>query len=292
MQETERILRANDYLYDAVIRPMAYDGKTVDLEVRTRDTWTLNPGINFNRQGGENSGSIELEEKNLLGNGQQLSFGWTSDVDRESLDFEFFDPHFHSTWTRLGISYSDADDGQTKSFRLDRPFYSLDTRRRRRPVLFDSQRNDPRYAAGERVGEFQHDQQYYEAYGGLVGGWKRRLGDALDQPASTYQHDRFAASVVDEPLGGPLPEDRTFAYPWIGVDILQDAFQERINQDQIQRTEDVLLGFRAGARLGYAAEAFGSDADALLFSGYAQTWLRTSARSRSLFLGASTLGPR
>ena len=52
--------------------PIAYDGKTVDLEVRTRDTWTLNPGINFSRQGGENSSSIELEEKNLLGNGQGL----------------------------------------------------------------------------------------------------------------------------------------------------------------------------------------------------------------------------
>ena len=30
-------------------------------------------------------------------------------------------------------------------------------------------------------------------------------------------------------------------------------YQERNNQDQIQRTEDVLVGFRAGARLGYAS---------------------------------------
>ena len=60
VQETERILRASDYLYDAVIRPTSFDGSTVNLEVRTRDTWTLNPGINFNRQVGENSGSIEL----------------------------------------------------------------------------------------------------------------------------------------------------------------------------------------------------------------------------------------
>ena len=127
VEETERILRANDYMYDAWIRPVAYDGKTVDLEVRTRDTWTLNPGINFSRQGGANSSSITLEEKNLLGNGQKLAFGWTNDVDRESYDFEFFDPHFHSTWTRFGVVYSDADDGSTKALRVDRPFYSLDT---------------------------------------------------------------------------------------------------------------------------------------------------------------------
>ncbi|MDH5227466.1 MAG: hypothetical protein OEW50_08720, partial [Gammaproteobacteria bacterium] len=89
IDESERILRANDYLYDAWIRPISYDGKAVVLEVRTRDTWTLNPGINFSRQGGANTSSIELEEKNLLGNGQKLSFGWDNDIDRESYNFEY-----------------------------------------------------------------------------------------------------------------------------------------------------------------------------------------------------------
>ena len=287
VQESERILRGNDYLYDASIRPVAWDGKTVDLEVRTRDTWTLNPGVNFNRQGGENSGSIELEEKNLLGNGQQLSFGWTSDVDRESLTFGFFDPHFNSTWTRFGISYSDADDGQTTSFRLDRPFYALDTRRAGGLYYYDSQRNDPRYLAGEKVGEFEHDQQYYEAYGGWSSGWSDGWVTRWTSGV-TYQHDQFAA-IVGEPLAGPLPEEREFLYPWIGVDVTQDAFQERINQDQIQRTEDVLLGFRAGARAGFAPEALGSDTDALLFSGYAQHGADVG-KDRSLFLGAATSG--
>ena len=32
--------------------------------------------------------------------GQQLSFGWGKDVDREEYTFGFFDPHFRSTWTR------------------------------------------------------------------------------------------------------------------------------------------------------------------------------------------------
>ena len=64
--ETERILRANGYLYDAVIVPVAFDGHAVDLEVRTRDVWTLNPGINFNRKGGENAFGAQLQEDNLV----------------------------------------------------------------------------------------------------------------------------------------------------------------------------------------------------------------------------------
>jgi hypothetical protein len=268
VQETERILRANDYLYDAVIRPTSYDGTTVHLEVRTRDTWTLNPGLNYNRQGGENSGSIEIEEKNLFGNGQKLSFGWTNDVDRESIDFDFYDPHFLSSWDRFGVRYSDADDGETTALRFERPFYALDTRHAGGVFLFDTKFDEPRYAYGERVGKVEHDQQFYEAWGGWSpgweGGWVRRWSAGV-----TYDRNRFD-EVLDEPLGGPLPEDRTLVYPWVGFDVVQDAFEERSNQDQIERTEDVLVGFRAGGRLGYAAEAFGSDRDAWVLSLYAQ----------------------
>ena len=287
VRETERILRANDYLYDAVIRPVAWDGRTVDLEVRTRDTWTLNPGINFNRQGGENSGSIELEEKNLLGNGQELSFGWIDDVDRESIDVGFFDPHFRSTWTRFGVAYSDADDGETKSLRIDRPFYAHDTRRSWGTDLFDTAHDEPRYAYGERVGEFQHDQQLYEAFYGWSSGWQR--GWVRRWTAGfTYDRNHFRP-VPGEPVGGPLPEDRMLAYPWVGFEIVEDLYDERINQDQIERTEDVLLGFRAGARVGYASEAFGADRDALMLQLHAQNGWDVGA-GMSLFVGATAAG--
>ncbi len=288
IDETERILRANDYLYDAWIRPIAYHDNKVDLEVRTRDTWTLNPGVNFSRQGGANTSSIELEEKNLLGNGQRLSFGWDNDIDRESLNFEYFDPHFHSTWTRLGVAYSDADDGSTKALRLDRPFYALDTRHALGSYLLDSIRNDPRYAYGEEIGQFEHDEQFAELYGGwsdgLRNGWVRRWTGGV-----TYHRNRFA-EVTNEALGGPLPQDRELVYPWVGFDLLQDRYQERRNQDQIDRTEDVLLGLRAGGRVGYASEAYGSDREALMLSAYAQNGWDFGGDKRSLFATTSASG--
>jgi hypothetical protein len=287
VHETERILRANSYMYDAAIVPVAFDGKKVDLEVRTRDTWTLNPGINFSRQGGQNSGSIELEEKNLLGTGQQLSFGWANDIDRESLTLSFWDPHFNDSWTRFGVTYSDADDGHTQALQLDRPFYALDTRRAGGLWAYDTERNDPRYQYGEEVGKFQRDQQYADIWGGWSAGWQAgwvrrwKLG-------VTYDRNRFAP-VPDEPLAGPLPADRELVYPWLGLEIVQDAFVERLNQDQIQRTEDVLLGFSAGGRVGYAAESLGSDRNALMLSAYAQDG-RNLRPGQSLFLNATASG--
>jgi outer membrane protein assembly factor BamA len=262
--ETERLLRANDYLYDATIVPVAYDGHAVDLEVRTRDVWTLNPGLSFSRKGGENTFGAQLEEDNLFGTGRALDFEWQSDVDRESFGVSYFDPHFGHSFTRLGLAYVDADDGSTKLLQLNRPFYALDVRRAGGVYLLNYDRNEPRYVLGDEVGEFEHREQYYEAYAGLSRGlegrWVRRWTAGV-----TYERDRFAVDPF-EPLGGPLPPDRELAYPWIGFDLVEDRFEERVNQDQILRTEDVLVGRRASARIGYAAEAFGSDRNAIVAS--------------------------
>ena len=264
VEETERLLRDNDYLYDAVIVPVAFDGGVVDLEVRTRDVWTLNPGISYSRKGGENTFGATIAEDNLLGTGRSLDFDWDSNVDRESLSVSYFDPHFWHSFTRFGVSYADADDGDTKLLQLNRPFYALDVRHAAGLYLFDEQRNESRYVLGDEVGEFRHRDEYFEVYAGvsrgLQGRWVRRWTAGLG-----YERDRFELDP-EEPPGGPLPGDRELAYPWIGFELVEDNFQERINQDQILRTEDVLVGLYATARLGYASEAFGSDRDAIVAS--------------------------
>lgn len=264
VRETERLLRSNNYLYDASIEPVAYDGTTVDLEVRTRDVWTLNPGVSFSRKGGENAIGASLQEDNLLGTGRKLNFEWNSDVDRESYGVSYFDPHFWHSFNRFGVSYEDADDGSTKLLQLERPFYALDVRRAGGIYLVDNERNQARYVLGDNVGEFRHRAEYYELYGGLSrglrDGWVRRWTYGV-----TYSRDRFELDPL-EPPGGPLPPDRELAYPWIGLDLVEDSFEERVNQDQILRTEDVLVGLRASLRLGYSAEAFGADRDAIIAS--------------------------
>jgi len=287
VKETERILRANDYLYEAAIVPVAWDGHTVDLMVHTRDNWTLNPGFNYSRKGGANTGSVQIEERNLLGTGRQVSLDWGRNIDRDYLTFAYSDPHFLSTWTQLDLTYSDTSDGQTKYFKLERPFYALDTQHAGGLTLLDSLRNDFRYSLGHQVGEFQHRQEDYEAYGGRSSGWHdgwvRRWS-----AGATVQRDRFDV-VPGKALGGPLPEDRDLVYPWIGFDLSEDRYQERITQDQILRVEDVLVGLRAGGRIGYATKALGADRDALMFSANVQdgTDLQTD---QSLFGSASLSG--
>jgi hypothetical protein len=287
LRETERNLRARGYLYDANIVPVAWDGHAVDLEVRTRDVWTLNPGVSFSRKGGENTFGVQLQEDNLLGNGQRIGIQWDDNVDRQSVGLSFFDPHFMHSFTQLGLAYADADDGSTKMLQLNRPFYALDVRRAGGIYLIEDERNDARYALGKNVGEFAHLTEYYEVSGGwsrgLQGRWVRRWTFG-----AAYDRDRFAPDP-DEPLGGPLPQDRELVYPWVGFELVEDSFEERVNQDQIRRTEDVLVGLRASARLGYAAEALGSDRNAVIASAYVQDGADLGER-QSVFGSVSASG--
>ena len=62
LDESERLLRAASYFYDAWIRPVRYHDGKVDLKVTTKDVWTLNPGFNYGRSGGTNSTGMKLEE--------------------------------------------------------------------------------------------------------------------------------------------------------------------------------------------------------------------------------------
>jgi hypothetical protein len=268
IDETERLLRANGYLYSAEIEPVSYHNGVVDLVVRTRDVWTLNPGFSYSRAGGNNDVGAQIEEKNLLGTGQEVGIAWADDVDREAIQFDYVDPHFSDGHTRLAVMYADASDGETAALGLQRPFYSLDTRRAGGVRLFDGRLNEPRYVLGDEIGEFEHSSENHELqYGvsqGLSGRWVRRYITGI-----SYEHDEFALLENVDP-GGPLPEDRELLYPWLGFEIVEDRFEERRDQDQISRTEDVLLGFSAGARLGYASESLGSDRDAWI----AQTWAR------------------
>ena len=119
---------------------------------------------------------------------------------------------------------------------------------------------------------------------GLRNGWVTRWTAGL-----SYARDTFD-ELPDETLTGPLPEDRTLVYPWIGIEWVQDAYQERKNQDQILRTEDVLVGIKAGLRVGYASESFGSDRDAWVLKGFLQDGFDLG-RGQSLF-GSMTLDGR
>jgi outer membrane protein assembly factor BamA len=287
LDESERILRSNRYFYDARIRPIAFHEGRVDVEVLTRDVWTLRPGISFGRQGGANSTSINISELNLFGTGAGITFSHASTPDRNMDSVSFASTHVAGTWLRTELLYSDNSDGRERSALLERPFYALDTRWASGASFVDDLRVDTLYGRVGVASEFQTHAKKVNAYGGwsdgLKGRWVKRFTFGFTQDES-----RFAPAPGNVP-SDPIPPDRILAYPWVGFELVEDAFEKAKNRDQIERTEDFFLGTRFQASLGYSSSIFGADRDAAVFSGQFGTGFKTTDSS-TLLVDTSAAG--
>ena len=287
LEESERLLRQNNYLYDTKITPISYVDGVVDIRVWTRDLWTLMPGISVSRSGGENRSRIELSEQNLLGLGVKVRVTYTEDVDRDSTSFEYYDKNLGNSWTSAFFKYSDSSDGGTTQFNLTRPFYALDTRWSAGASYYDDEREVAFYDLGNEAAEYRSQTDTHSAFwgwsAGLKDGWVRRWTTGV------VYDDRDFSAVPNGQLPSLVPADRQLVYPFLGYELLEDNFQTASNRDQIERTEDFFLGTRFTARLGFAAESFGSDRDAIVYSLSASKGFG-SIQKKALFLSSWASG--
>ncbi|MGE5189193.1 MAG: hypothetical protein ACM3NF_03965 [Gemmatimonadota bacterium] len=264
LAESERILRSNAYFYDARIRPGEVRDGRVDVEVRTRDVWTLQPGISFERKGGSNTTGITFKETNFLGLGSALSFAARSTPDRRTESVSFEDDHLFHTWLATSVTLSNNSDGRTRRFSLEHPFYALDVRWAAGGLYSEDERIDTLVGAVSTASRFRTTARSARLSGGwsrgLVDGWTLRL-----LIGGTRDESRFSAPP-GEPVAAPVPADRILVYPFAGFELVQDNFETARNRDQIERTEDFYLGLRLRATVGYAFPSIGSDRCAVPFS--------------------------
>lgn len=270
--ESARLLRRRDHLYDADIRPVATCNGKVDVEVITRDVWSFNPEVSFDRTGGENSVSFGIAETNLLGLGREISFMTEDDIDRRSTRFSYEDANIGGSRLRTKLEYTDSSDGFQRYAFLSLPFYSLDSRHSWEVIYDEVRRDDEQFFRGEAVTEVQNEiEEFQAAFGfskGIVDGVTRRF-----KAGFVYRDDRFTPAG-ELPPPTPFPESRVLSYPYVQYSMIEDDFTTAFNLDEIHRTEDLHLGRSLSATLGIAATAFGSDENRLVTRlGYRDTLL-------------------
>ena len=265
LDESERILRDNEYLWDAWIEPVRYESGVVDVRVTTRDVWTIEPGISISRSGGKSRTGIEVVDQNFLGRGGELSIGRKQDEDRDSTIFGYSDKNLGASWLSLGVTYIDSSDGETRGLYLRRPFFSLNTRWSAGGAVLDDDRVDGVYELGDKIGEYRHQTTYLDGfYGwseGLQDGWvnRWRVGVVFDD--QSFEQDPGGK------ISPFIPGDRKLVYPYMTYELIEDRFFEARNLNQMARTEDIYLGRRASVTLGWSGEALGADRDSLIFRG-------------------------
>jgi hypothetical protein len=285
--ESERLLHGNRFLYDISIRPIAYHDGVVDIEVKTRDSWSLQPGIKFSRAGGTNTSGITIDERNLLGTGAFLGIRNITDVDRSGTEFEIADRHAFGGWYDVNYRRGWLSDGKRQSLALARPFYALDSRWAAGISVLEDERIDPLYNSGILIGQYSHAQKGIEVFGGwsegLVDSWTRRYSIGLKHDANTYGP---AASAL--PPVQPPPDER-IAAPFFRFEAIEDSYQKLKNRDQIERAEYFAMGFQSSVQLGRALTSLGSSNNLWLYEGSISNGFEIMPQN-ALLLSASLSG--
>jgi len=263
IEETERLLRNQGYLYDVRIQPVAYQNGVVDIEVATRDSWSLDPAIKLAREGGVNSGGFGLRENNLLGTGLAIGYAYESEADRNGNEFSIGHGNAFGSRTAVEYQHTDFNDGKRDSFRLERPFYALDTRWAAGLSATRHGRIDSIYGGGVVVGQYRHQGDTGEVYGGfargLVDGFAQRFSLGIEYRDDAYRAD---PTVVAPP---ELPQDQKLVAPFVRYELIEDDYRKTINLDRVQRTEYLRIGTDLRLQLGRAMTGLGSTGDWWLY---------------------------
>jgi outer membrane protein assembly factor BamA len=268
LAESERILRNNSYVSEAEIKVISRCGEAIDLEVITKEVWTLTPQFSFGSSGGNSKSGFAISDSNLLGTGQRVTVGYSKDTNRNSYELHFMEPNFKGRRVIIRGRLIDSSDGSEQYLNISRPFFALDTRNSWGAFHHSIDRVDKQYDRDKTISRLRHeidmDEVSYGFSNGLQHGTASRYSIGYRNEQHTFSPEPDSASPEN------FPADIDLSYPFIQYERVEDKYAKAFDLNQIYRTEDMHLGYQIVSRLGYATSAD----DTLVYSGsYADTFL-------------------
>lgn len=245
LAETERLLRAKRFLYDARVIANRVCGRNIDVVVVTRDVWSLSPTASVSRTGGENEYDLGVSERNVFGSGVEVDAEVFRTLDRSGASAGFTDPNLGNSRVGLGLRVETTEDGDGALASIGQPFYALDARRAWNFTATTSESRRRLYDLGVETASFGLD--YRRAV--LSRGWSKGLVEGFANRLSMgVTLEEWAFKEVPSSLSEL--EDRAFAYPWVAFQRIGDDFSRERNLNRVQTTEDVFLGRQYDLLLG------------------------------------------
>src|SRR5690625_579534 len=132
-----------------------------------------------------------MKDVNVLGRGEHISIGYSREMERTSLRYQYQTPHLFGTRLASRIYYTQLSDGSDVALSLERPFYALDAPWAAGVETQNLTLTNVIREGDEIINEYGHRIRFQEVYGGLS---LRRKDDstALRWLAGiTFLHDRF-----------------------------------------------------------------------------------------------------
>lgn len=249
IEQSERKLRRFQFLNEAEIEVIPVDDQSVDVEVRTRDAWSLVPGLSINGGGGLATGTVKLEELNLLGLGKKLlaegiyesDVGWTG-------KFGYSDPQlFNSRWVGTA-KYTIGPLVESLFVGVARPLYSIDTKWSYGGAFFKTDQIIRLFEEGEESSRFAKDQILAQGY------MKRSFGERFQKTNIKLElkYLKKDFSTLGSATTAPPPRDQANVTPSIRIGKQSNiGWQKYTYLNKMGLTEDTRLGSNYGAHVGY-----------------------------------------
>jgi hypothetical protein len=239
LAETERNLRAQQFLKSAsVVASPPHDG-VVDVVVTTQDSWSIAPETQAGSKGGKNTFGATLAETNLLGLGKDLELGWNKGVDRTRIGVNYNDPAFFAPYWRAAFGYAMNSDGYDHRFAVARPFYSFATPWATEISFTGFRQFDHLYGDGREIEQFRQKHREIVASYGL----------ALDPNDVRAQRITAGFRAVDDSfffmrstVRKILPADRELRYLFVRYESTANDFVKMNFVNKDIRYEDFNLG--------------------------------------------------
>jgi len=243
LRESERNLRALDFVKSASITESAPHDGVVDVTVTTEDEFTTDANVDFSNDGGRSLYDFDVTQKDLFGTGAEADARIAHGRERRTRSLELLHPAFLAPYTNGDLLLAKSSDGGEAKFTIERPLYSYTT-----PYTFsasfDHLTQDSRiYELGSVASLFHQSHRELNASYGAVLAATTDFAIRLLAGADLLS-DQFA------PRLGLAPDNRNFKFVESGIDSQQFDFIKLDHVDLGLREQDFNLGMHVSAFAG------------------------------------------
>jgi predicted dienelactone hydrolase len=243
LRESERNLRALDFVKSASITESAPHDGVVDVTVTTEDEFTTDANVDFSNGGGRSLYDLDLTQKDLLGTGAEADMRIANGRERRTRSLELLDPALFGAYTNGDLLFARSSDGGEEKLAVERPLASYTTPSTY-SVSFDHLKQDSRvYELGSVAALFrERHRELAASYGGVLAAtsdFAVRLLGGID-----FLSDEFT------PRFGIAPDNRNFRFFESGIDSQQFDFIKLDHVDLGMREQDFNLGMHVSLFAG------------------------------------------
>jgi outer membrane protein assembly factor BamA len=245
---SERSLRRFKFLNGADIVVVPVDDQTVDVEVRSKEVWTLEPGVNFEGGGGLTDISAHLIEFSLFGTGRKVYVEATHESDvGTTTKFGYSDYQMFNTRWVGNTTYRTGPLVEAFFAQARLPLYSPDSIWAYGGSVSKVDEIARLFEDGEESSRHQKDKL------SLNGSATRSFGERYKKTNLKVglKYLKIDYSTLGAETTTPPPVDQANLTPSISLSSGHSEWAKNTHINKMGITEDYWIGSRYGATVGY-----------------------------------------